>query len=181
MSTDPVETEVVDEGAQGAGGADTPPVAPEPPVETEAEPDPLAEAEARAQEYLALAQRKQAEFENFRKRMSAQAAQAQDRGVARVAKELLAPLDHLGLAIQHADEAARGPLESLHQEFLGALARVGVEAFSPHGEVFDPTLHEAMAQVPVEGAESGTVTEVYQAGYRIGDTVLRPARVVVAA
>ncbi len=143
--------------------------------------DPLAEAEARAQEYLDLAQRKQAEFENFRKRMSQQAAQAEVRGVARVAKELLAPLDHLKLAIDHADDTIREPLESLRQEFLAALARVGVESFAPLGEVFDPTLHEAMAQAPVEGAESGTVAEVYQAGYKVGDTVLRPARVVVAA
>ncbi len=148
---------------------------------TAAEPDPVAEAEARAAEYLELAKRKQAEFENFRKRMSAQGAQAEVRGVAKVAKELLAPLDHLGLAIEHADEAAREPLESLRREFLGALGRVGVEAFAPLGEVFDPTLHEAMAQAPVEGAESGTVAEVYQAGYRVGDTILRPARVVVAA
>jgi molecular chaperone GrpE len=142
--------------------------------------DPLAEAEARAQEYLDLAQRKQAEFENFRKRVSAQSAQAEARGIARVAKELLAPLDHLRLAVEHADEASRPPLESLHQEFLGALARLGVEAFAPLGEVFDPNQHEAMAQQPVEGAESGTVAEVFQAGYRLGDTILRPARVVVA-
>jgi molecular chaperone GrpE len=148
--------------------------------ETASEPDPLAEAEARAQEYLELAQRKQAEFENFRKRMSAQSAQAEVRGVARVAKELLAPLDHLGLAVEHADEANRPPLESLYQEFLTALGRLGVEAFAPLGEAFDPNQHEAMAQQPVEGAESGTVAEVYQAGYRIGDTILRPARVVVA-
>lgn len=176
MSDEPVET--LDE-AQGAGGADVPPVDPE---AAEPEPEPeVDDAEARAAEYLALAQRKQAEFENFRKRMSAQNAQAQDRGVARLAKELLAPLDHLALAVDHADETLRGPLESLRQEFLGALSRVGVESFAPQGEVFDPNLHEAMAQQPVEGAESGTVAEVYQVGYRLGDTVLRPARVVVAA
>ncbi len=149
--------------------------------EAVSEPDPVAEAEARAQEYLELAQRKQAEFENFRKRMSAQAAQAEQRGVAKVAKELLAPLDHLGLAIEHADEATRGPLEATRQEFFTALGRLGVESFTPLGEVFDPNQHEAMAQTPVEGAESGTVAEVYQAGYRINETILRPARVVVAA
>jgi molecular chaperone GrpE len=155
----------------------------EPEVEEtpEPEPDPLAEAEARAQEYLELAQRKQAEFENFRKRMSAQAAQAEERGVARMAKELLAPLDHLRLAVEHADDDHRPPLEALHQEFLTALARLGVEAFAPLGEPFDPTLHEAMAQHPVEGAEPGTVTEVFQAGYKLNETILRPARVVVAA
>jgi molecular chaperone GrpE len=150
-------------------------------VEEASEPDPLAEAEARAQEYLDLARRKQAEFENFRKRMSAQSAQAEERGVGRMAKELLAPLDHLRLAVEHADDEHRPPLEALHQEFLTALSRLGVEAFAPLGETFDPTLHEAMAQHPVEGAEPGTVAEVYQAGYRLNETILRPARVVVAA
>ena len=69
----------------------------------------------------------------------------------------------------------------MQEELLDALARVGVEAFSPEGEPFDPVEHEAMAQQPVEGAESGTVVEVYQQGYRLNGTVLRPARVVVAA
>jgi molecular chaperone GrpE len=180
--SDELDTQVEPEAeAQGAGGADTPPVDPAPEPEPEPDPDPLAEAEARAAEYLALAQRKQAEFENFRKRMSAQSAQAEARGVAKVAKELLAPLDHLGLAIEHADEATRVPLEATRNEFFAALGRLGVEAFSPMGEVFDPNQHEAMAQAPVEGAESGTVTEVYQAGYRLNETILRPARVVVAA
>ena len=153
----------------------------EEPVEEAPEPDPLAEAEAKAQEYLELAQRKQAEFENFRKRMSAQAAQAEARGVVRVAKELLAPLDHLRLAVEHADEAHRPPLEALHEEFLTALGRLGVEAFAPLDEPFDPNEHEAMAQQPFEGSEPGTVGEVFQAGYRIGETILRPARVVVVA
>ena len=69
----------------------------------------------------------------------------------------------------------------MHNEFAAALARAGVEGFSPEGEPFDPNVHEAMAQQPVEGAEAGTVAEVYQQGYRINGVVLRPARVVVAA
>ena len=60
-------------------------------------------------------------------------------------------------------------------------SRAGIEGYSPKGERFDPQLHEAIAQQPVEGAESGTVVEVYQRGYRLGDVVIRPARVVVAA
>jgi molecular chaperone GrpE len=58
---------------------------------------------------------------------------------------------------------------------------VGVEPFSPDGEQFDPQFHEAVAHQPVEGAESGTVAEVFQQGFRLGDSVLRPARVLVAA
>ena len=147
--------------------------------------DPVAVAEARAQEYLELAQRKQAEFENFRKRMSAQSALAEARGIGRVAKELLPALDHLELALaaaeQHADSAewVKG-IRAVQEEFKTALGRAGVEAFAPLGEVFDPNQHEAMAQTPVEGVESGVVAEVYQAGYRLGEIILRPARVVVA-
>ncbi len=193
--SDPVDSPVEDQ-SPGAGGADAPPVDPaaaqaEAGAEPVSEPDeqqpsdPLAEAEARAQEYLELAQRKQAEFENFRKRMSAQAAQGEARGIGRVAKELLPALDHLELALaaaeQHAESAewAKG-IRAVQDEFKTALGRIGVEAFAPLGEVFDPNRHEAMAQAPVEGAESGTVTEVYQAGYRLGESILRPARVVVA-
>jgi molecular chaperone GrpE len=66
-------------------------------------------------------------------------------------------------------------------ELLSALARVGIEPESPKGEPFDPHRHEAVAQQPVEGAESGTIVEVYSQGYRIGDDVLRAAKVVVAA
>ena len=58
---------------------------------------------------------------------------------------------------------------------------MGIESFDPAGEPFDPAHHEAMAQQPVEGADSGTVVEVYQPGYRLNGTVIRPARVVVAA
>jgi molecular chaperone GrpE len=176
----------------GAGGADVPPVAePDAPDAAEApeaevveveEVDLLTQAREQAAEYLQLAQRKQAEFENFRKRMQAQSAQAEARGVGKAAKELLAPLDHLGLAIDHAsDDASREVLEGLRKELFGALGRVGVESFDPTGEAFDPTVHEAMTSQPVEGAESGTVVSTYQRGYKIGETVLRPARVVVAA
>ncbi len=75
----------------------------------------------------------------------------------------------------------------VRSELSAALARVGVESFSPLGEQFDPSVHEAMASVPAARrrgsapAPSGTVVEVYQAGYRLGETIIRPARVVVAA
>ncbi len=147
---------------------------------------------ARSDEYLALAQRTQADFENFRKRMTRDLAAAQERGTAKLAKELLPALDNLGRALQAAEtpgEAGSGAPEHhltagirlVHDELLAALARVGIEAFSPKGEPFDPQQHEAMLQQPVEGVASGTVIEVYQSGYRLGGVVLRPARVVVAA
>jgi molecular chaperone GrpE len=134
-------------------------------------------------DYLALAQRTQADFENYRKRMARENAAATDRGMAKLAKELLPALDHLELALKAAEgheDVVKG-FAMVAGEIKAALGRVGIQPFSPKGETFDPNEHEAMAQTPVEGAESGTVVEVYQSGYRINGAVLRPARVVVAA
>jgi molecular chaperone GrpE len=152
----------------------------------------------KADEYLELAQRTRADFENYRKRAAREAAAAQERGIAKLAKELLPAVDNLDRALQAAqlvaapdaqtDATAGNGTETLvsgiklvHDDVIAALARAGVEGFSPQGERFDPQLHEAIAQQPVEGAEPGTVVEVYQRGYRLGEFVIRPARVVVAA
>ena len=134
-------------------------------------------------DYLALAQRTQADFENYRKRMARENASAVDRGVAKLAKELLPALDHLELALKAAEgheDVIKG-FVMVAGELRAALERVGIQSFSPQGEAFDPNEHEAMAQQPAEEAEPGTVLEVYQSGYRINGAVLRPARVVVAA
>jgi len=155
--------------------------------EVEHDLDELLARAGRADEYLALAQRTQADFENFRKRMTRDVAAAEARGVGRLARELLPALDNLGraLAAAEAEGEAEGHLGAgvklVHDELLAALGRVGIAPFSPRGERFDPNEHEAMAQQPVEGTDAGTVVEVYQQGFRHGESVLRPARVVVAA
>jgi molecular chaperone GrpE len=151
--------------------------------EVEGDLDELVAVAAQRDEYLALAQRTQADFENYRKRVARESAAAAERGVAKLAKELLPALDNLDRALEAAAE--EDPLlegvRLVRAELSAALARVGVESFDPAGEQFDPAHHEAMAQHPVEGADSGTVVEVYQPGYRLNGTVIRPARVVVAA
>jgi molecular chaperone GrpE len=173
------EHEAAEAGAQQAP-------APEAAVEQD-----LAALEAKAaerDEYLALAQRAQADFDNYRKRMTREVGLAEARGMGRVVKELLPALDNLERAIGAAEveeadaehHLTKG-IRLVQRELAGALERVGIEAFSPKGETFDPNEHEAMVQQPVEGAESGTVVEVYQQGYRLNGTVIRPARVVVAA
>jgi molecular chaperone GrpE len=154
--------------------------------------DELVKVAAQRDEYLALAQRTQADFENYRKRVARDSAAAHDRGVTTLAKELLPALDNLDRALADAGKAAAGdggggPLlegvRLVRSELNAALARLGIESFSPAGEAFDPSLHEAMASVeqPPDGCPSGTVVEVYQPGYRLGSSVIRPARVVVAA
>jgi molecular chaperone GrpE len=146
--------------------------------------DELVATAAQRDEYLALAQRTQADFENYRKRMGREVGAAESRGVVRLVKELLPALDNLERALDAAGDGEGSVLDGVRlvqSDLLAALKRVGVEPYSPAGEAFDPQCHEAMAQQPVEGAEPGTVVEVYQAGYRLGDAVIRPARVVVAA
>jgi molecular chaperone GrpE len=145
----------------------------------------LIDRAAKADDYLGIAQRKQAEFENFRKRAARDATAAQERGATKLAKELLPAVDNLERALQHAPEDPDehgfvAGVKHVHSDLIAALQRVGIEQFSPQGERFDPTLHEAVAQTPIEGADPGTVVEVYQRGYRVGETVVRPARVVVA-
>jgi len=142
----------------------------------------------KADEYLALAQRTKADFENYRKRAARETAAAQERGVAKLAKELLPAVDNLDRALeaaQHDGDNGASTLVSgiklVHADVIAALSRVGIERFEPAGEQFDPQRHEAIAQQPVEGAQSGTIVEVYQRGYLLGDFVIRPARVVVAA
>lgn len=133
--------------------------------------------------YLELAQRTQADFENYRKRMARENAAAIDRGMAKLAKELLPALDHFDLALKSTEgneEVVKG-FAMVADEIRAALERVGIQSFSPEGEPFDPNEHEAMVSQPREGVEPGTVVEVYQSGYRINGAVLRPARVVVAA
>ncbi len=146
--------------------------------------DELREKAAQRDEYLALAQRTQADFENYRKRMTREVSLSEGRGVSRLAKELLPALDNLERAIAAApagQDSVTDGFRLVHAELTAALGRLGIQGYTPKGEPFDPTQHEAMAQHAVEGAESGTVVEVYQPGYRLNDMVLRPARVVVAA
>jgi len=139
----------------------------------------------KADEYLELAQRTKADFENYRKRAAREAGAAQERGVIKLAKELLPAVDNLDRALGAVESSTNGAdllagIKLVHAEVLAALARVGVEPFDPAGETFDPSCHEAVAQQPVEGTEAGTVAEVFQRGYRLGEVVIRPARVLVA-
>jgi molecular chaperone GrpE len=155
-------------------------------VELKGDLDELGALAAKRDEYLALAQRTQADFENYRKRVARESALALQRGVAKLAKELAPAIDNLDRALDSAatDDPLLDGVRLVRSELSAALARVGVESFSPLGETFDPSVHEAVATVqqPAEGgAASGLVVEVYQDGYRLGDSVIRPARVVVAA
>ena len=129
-----------------------------------------------------------AELDNVRKRARRDGAQAEQRGVARLARELLPALDNLDRAIKAAEahpESSNpeliGGIELVQQELLAAFSRAGITRDTALGEAFNPHQHEAVAQQPVEGQAAGTVIEVYEHGYLLGDEVLRAAKVVVAA
>ncbi len=188
----PVTALVPDEGAEAP--AERPEDTPDHEAKLEHDLEELAARAGKADEYLELAQRTKADFENYRRRAAREAAAAQQRGVVKLAQELLPAVDDLDravLAAQAAPAAEEGEdgagtlvsgIKLVHAGVIAALARVGIEPYSPEGEQFDPQHHEAVAQQPVEGAAPGTVVEVYQRGYRLRDgSVLRPARVVVAA
>jgi len=154
-------------------------------ADVEGDLDELMQMAAERDKYLALAQRTQADFENYRKRVAREAAAARDRGAGSLAKELLPALDNLDRALDGAaeDDPLLQGVRLVRNELKAALARAGIQSFCPLGEPFDPEVHEAVAtaeQAP-GGSPSGTVVEVYQDGYRLGEGVLRPARVVVAA
>src|SRR5262252_4814464 len=147
-------------------------------AEIEGDLDELVRVGAQRDEYLALAQRTQADFENYRKRVARESALAQERGVAALAKELLPALDNLDRALDAAstDDPLLEGVRLVRSELSAALARCGIESFAPLGQKFDPALHEAMATTSHAGSghEHGTIVEVYQPGYRLGDHIIRP-------
>jgi molecular chaperone GrpE len=158
-------------------------------VEVDAEVDAEVKPEAAAEQpdYKDQWLRAAAELDNVRKRAKRDVGAAEARGIAKLARELLPALDNFERALaaaeaqpENRDHHLTDGIRLVQSELLGSLARVGIEPDSPKGQRFDPHRHEAVAQQPVDGAEPGTIVEVYSAGYTYGEDVLRPAKVVVA-
>jgi len=156
----------------------------EPEPQAPAPDDQLASVTAERDEYLALAQRLQADFENYRKR----ALRDQERLVAhaheRLVRELLPIVDDLERALEAAERHEEAQLvdgvKLVEKSLRAALVKEGLTEIDTGGQ-FDPHVHEALLTRPGEGAEPGSVLDVVQRGYRLGDKVVRPARVIVAA
>jgi molecular chaperone GrpE len=173
-SAEPVEAQVEEHEARSADEEEH---------EARSAEERLAEADARAEEHLNDLKRLAAEFDNYRKRAARDKESLVARAAERLVKELLPVLDDLERALVAADEHQEAKLEEgvrlVHRALEDALRREGLEEIPTEG-VFDPHVHEALLSQPSE-AEEGAVIEVLQKGYRLGDRVLRPARVVVAA
>ena len=146
-------------------------------------------ADAEAQKDRAL--RAMAEVENVRKRLERERDEARIYSVTRFARDLLTVADNLSRALAalpadgraSADDSIKAVLdgvEATERELQAALGRHGVKPIAAEGQRFDPHLHQAIAEVPAKGVQPGTVVNVVQSGYTIGDRLLRPAMVTVA-
>ena len=178
----PAEPSVRDSGPEEGvrGNREVPPATTEvPPI---GEPT-VAALQAERDQLFDRLQRLAAEFDNFRKRSAREQAGLIERANERLVKELIPVLDDLGRALEAAEEHEGAKLEEgvrlVQRALADVLAKEGLAEIDTDGK-FDPHVHEALLSQPSD-AEEGTVIEVVQKGYKLGDRVLRPARVVVAA
>jgi molecular chaperone GrpE len=154
------------------------------------EPEPFTELENLYAENAALKDRvlrAMAEMENLRRRTEKEVADARTYGAANFARDMLTFADNLARAIESAPKDADGPMKTLVDgvaviaaDFQSRLTRHGVKKLEPQGQKFDPNLHEALFEIPDESVAAGTVLQVMEAGYTIGERVLRPAKVGVS-
>jgi molecular chaperone GrpE len=154
-------------------------------------PDPVARLEAEKTDLKEKLLRTLADMENLRRRTEREVADARAYAITNFARDMLTVADNFQRAIDsvpaEAREAGDPALKALvegveltEREMLKTLERYGVKRLDPQGERFDPNLHQAMFEVPNPDVPSGTVVQVVQTGYVIGDRVLRPALVGVA-
>ena len=144
----------------------------------EAQADPLEAVTRERDEYLDTLQRLKAEFDNYRKRVARDQQELAARAHERLVKELVPILDDLERALAHEGDLDEG-IRLIHRQFSEALAKEGLTEVPTDGK-FDPHTQEALLSQPSD-AEEGDVIQVLQKGYRLGDRVLRPARVVISA
>ncbi len=172
-----IPEEELEDGAQAAEEA----AAPQEDVE-KLQSD-LESARKLSEEYLNMAQRVQADFENFRRRNNAVRAEAYEEGAAAFIKTLLPVVDNLerALAVESSDEALYTGVSMVYKQLTEALEKRGVTVIERPGERFDPMLENAVMQGDASEGEPGTVCAVLQKGYKMGETVLRHAMVKVVA
>jgi molecular chaperone GrpE len=173
-------------GSAGTGSDDTGPEGGEVAEVIVVDEDPVAAARAERDEYLDALRRLQAEFENYRKRVSKQQVEQVERAAVSLVDKLLPVLDVLDLAAEHLGDGDSEEGKALVQASAllnDVLAKEGLERVDPVGDLFDPNAHEAVGNVPADENESAdegpTVAQVMRPGYRWRGTVVRPAMVLV--
>ena len=181
MAMDQVETEAQhaeDESPETIDSSDTAMETPDPTAE-------LAAAQQQAAEYLALAQRAQADFQNYRRRAEQERTEAFERGRGEVVLQMLPVLDDFERALaalpaERQEEDWVQGLSLIERKLRSTLEGLGVERIAAEGQPFDPWEHEAVLHEAREDVEPGTVAAVARHGYRLNGKVLRPAQVLVA-
>jgi molecular chaperone GrpE len=138
------------------------------------------DAETLAAEHLADLQRVTAEYANYRKRTESNRQAEKERAIGDAVKVILPVLDDLDRAEKHGDLPEGGPFTAIAQKLRGGTEKLGLVKTGAVGDLFDPNIHEAIFQQPTPGAETSTVADVVEAGYYLGGTLLRAAKVVVA-
>jgi molecular chaperone GrpE len=153
----------------------------------EEELDELGRAELERDEYKDLALRAKADFENYRKRADKRVAETRGVAIAGVLRELLPVVDNLDRAVEAAGAVSDGDafaegVRLVHADLHSVLDRLGLTQQDPTGEQFDPNFHQAISQAPATDTQpAGTIVETVQKGFLLGEVVVRPASVVVAA
>lgn len=150
----------------------------------EALQEQLATQGRKAEEYFDQLQRLQADFQNYRRRMTQERLEAASRGKEDILRGLLPVLNNFRLALQHVDQdvnAVRQGVQMIWQQFEGFLRDQKVEPIPTVGQVFDPTYHEVLSTVPATAkSPANTIVTEVKAGYRIDGRLLAPAQVIVA-
>ena len=137
-----------------------------------------APADPGANEHLDDLRRLTAEYANYRRRVERERVVERERAVGDAARAILPVLDDLDRAETHGD-LADGPMTTIAQKLRAAVTKLGISAYGENGDLFDPRQHDAIFQRENPGVQKATVSDVVERGYRIGDTTLRVAKVVV--
>ena len=167
------------------------PEAPETAAQNEAAPDPIAALAKEAADLKDRLLRTLAEMENLRRRTEKEVADARTYGVTNFARDILAVADSMERALKALDDEIRDKadagvkalldgVEITERELVKVMEKHGVRRIEPQGQKFDPNLHQAMYEIPDATVPAGTVVQIMQPGYTIGERVLRPALVGVA-
>ena len=160
-------------------------------AQAETAPDPAAQLAKEAADLKDRLLRTLAEMENLRRRTEREVADARTYGVTNFARDILAVADNMERALKALDDEIRANAEAgvkslldgvelTERELIKAMERHGIKRLEPQGQKFDPNLHQAMFEIPDESVPTGTVVQIMQPGYTIGERVLRPALVGVS-
>jgi molecular chaperone GrpE len=147
-------------------------------AQTEAAAAATAQAEAKLAERTADLQRLQAEYANYRKRVERDRMAVREQALANVLNELIPVLDDIGRAREHGE--LTGGFKSVAESLEGIAAKLGLTSFGEAGDPFDPTLHDALTHSYSADVTEPTAVQIFQPGYRVGERIIRPARVAVA-